>query len=705
MVMDDAVSKIKFGIESFDDRKDFVSFGNLDDIICDDTNGFCVDGIHTLRPEFSNLALFASTGMGKSTTAFLGQLYRTNGPTIFVFDPSATLFGLTAHRFARLGYKIHNIDYSNILNSSGLNFVDCIKCDEDANRLAAHLVRGSLGGSKSDPFFNISAASLLAFLFKLILRMDIKYRNMANMMHLLNAFNVRVKKSPDAQPTPILNPLAVRFCTDAMFSEYKNLISNQSEKTMGSILLTCKASLEFFSSDALCRVSADMAMSRELSELFGKRNVVGKDGKRSSEYLMDASEIVRMQRDSGLLVVRNVPYKLNLRPCGALDKGDEAIALARREYWRQYDREYKAQRRSKNKEHVVNLEPKEYEIISEGAKKHSLSIPVFLKMASLAYLNHTYVSPESASVRKIEAVLVRCLTAIERISSRKEKKGGRLLAYILRDSAVARDQEGKPYVIRHNVFGTPAEVEHQLRDNNGRRLHARSNSNHFIHTIISLSEKDKEHVTPEMLEELSRKYIELLNPNGLYYGTFHLQENPHAHLISSGSDLEGRALRVSKEEYKHIKIELESFQEREYGILKNSIVDHAQEARTKSDKEWQIGNAGRVSRKDEIKQIISSSFELATSREEFFNLLREDLKTYDRGGETVGIEDINNFRFKTLGVDLAELDTRESRLKELENIGTDREQGREESEEKEMTIEQQRMKELEELDRAEAFRT
>jgi len=107
---------------------------------------------------------------------------------------------------------------------------------------------------------------------------------------------------------------------------------------------------------------------------------------------------------------------------GVLDKGTEAIAAARCEYWRTYDRELKAKRRLEIKGHTVNLTPEEHHLIAEGAKKHNLSIPAFLKMASLAYMSNVYVVQDSVSVRKIESVLVRSLTAIERISKRDESK-------------------------------------------------------------------------------------------------------------------------------------------------------------------------------------------------------------------------------------------------------------------------------------------
>ena len=58
----------------------------------------------------------------------------------------------------------------------------------------------------------------------------------------------------------------------------------------------------------------DMNTSRQISEVIGKRSVSGRDGKGRTEYLMDANEIARMQKNQGLLLCRNIPYRLNLVP-------------------------------------------------------------------------------------------------------------------------------------------------------------------------------------------------------------------------------------------------------------------------------------------------------------------------------------------------------------------------------------------------------
>lgn len=421
MIISDAVQNIKYGIESFDPPDPTPCFGDWENLVDRSDNGFCPNGRDILRSDITNtIALFAATGSGKSTIAMMGQLARMTKGSAIVFDPSGTLVNLTAPRFHRLGFKIANINYSDILNSASLNFFDLFKSDDDVSRFASHQVIASQKGSQTDVFFQTSAIALNSFLMKLMMRMDKKYRNMANLVHLLNAFASKG-----------LNKIAAKYCTDAMFSEYKALIANQSDKTIGSIILTCKTALEYFNSDALCRATSistvdydslgkvntvvyitanvydakyyqsltsmtielayralmrkvvpdtnkiyflldecaicnlpslsevvstcrkfniynllcyqsknqlfhaygnelaqnvlsnssrlyygyqDQPTARELSELFGKRTVTDRQGRGKTESVMDASDIVRMRKDDGLFVCKNVGYKIKLSP-------------------------------------------------------------------------------------------------------------------------------------------------------------------------------------------------------------------------------------------------------------------------------------------------------------------------------------------------------------------------------------------------------
>ena len=282
---------------------------------------------------------------------------------------------------------------------------------------------------------------------------------------------------------------------------------------------------------------------------------------------------------------------------------------------------------------------------------------------------------------------------------------GRLMDYVRRDKAVQRDRNGKIIEVRHNVFGTPQQIVQQFKENEANRIHRRSNNVALYHIVLSLSGEDE--VTPEMMERLTREYVALMNQDALFYSTIHMSEgnkNPHSHTLMSGVAA-GRSVRISREEFRQVKIDLENKVREIYPHLVHSEVDHTRDGRNRSDKEWQIEHRGETSRHREIEQSAAASFELATSRSEFFDLLAGDnLKTYERSGEVIGIEEGYNFRFENLGIDLSVLDEREHRMNELEGERADEKQ--QEAEKKgETTKEEQRMNELNELDRESESRT
>jgi type IV secretion system protein VirD4 len=261
MMLRDVVDNVKHTIEAFDDSSESVAFGNLDDVATDDPNGMTVDGIRSLRPEYPNVILFGSTGGFKSSVVAT-QLLRANGPTFIVHNPANTMFPLVAPRLNSLGYDIHNFDFSDLMRSSGLNLIDLVKCDEDASRLSEHLFRDRLDGDKSDPFFNLTASALVSLLIRMTLRMDKKYHTIANIRHMLDAL---IAKN--------LHKVAVRYCKeDMLFNEYKGIIANNSEKTLGSIILTAQSALNYWTSEEMCRLTARSSV--DLDSLRAKKQVI-----------------------------------------------------------------------------------------------------------------------------------------------------------------------------------------------------------------------------------------------------------------------------------------------------------------------------------------------------------------------------------------------------------------------------------------------
>ena len=277
------------------------------------------------------------------------------------------------------------------------------------------------------------------------------------------------------------------------------------------------------------------------------------------------------------------------------------------------------------------------------------------------------------------------------------------LAYVSNKDKVMRNPDGSPVVFTHNVLGKSlSEVEREFLENEEKRLRRRIDSNKLLHTILAFSPADNENLDAEKLERLTREYFQMLNPDALFYATVHQdKDNFHVHVVVSGNDMLGNSTRISKESFEKLKSDLQEVQQHLYPELEASVVEHGAEEKefTKPDY-WQKDE--KISRKEELRETLSASFDLAQNREEFFELLKQDgLTTYQRGGAEVGVSDERNFRFqKTLGFDLAELSQREERLDELQELTESKDLEGNIEEDKtveELSEEDKRMKELDEL--------
>ena len=108
---------------------------------------------------------------------------------------------------------------------------------------------------------------------------------------------------------------------------------------------------------------------------------------------------------------------------GVLVTGTEAeIQAKRKEYRKRYKTHHKRLQRMENREVGVLLSrEKEYVRIEAAAKKHSQSIPAFLKAATLAYLDKTYLVPDRAVIYRLAAVLGDCLNDVRKLTQVKGK--------------------------------------------------------------------------------------------------------------------------------------------------------------------------------------------------------------------------------------------------------------------------------------------
>ncbi len=301
-----------FGTEYLIDEPN-EGFGNLEDIASPSGRSICINGTDCLtKPEYGyrNAVFLGGTGSGKSTIIAVPNLLKVNNASIICHDPSGELVNRTGKSLSERGYQVHVLDFNNPNNSIGLNPLDFIKKDNDSNKLAAHLVRNSLGTSK-DKFWELASTDLLALFIKVILRQDKSYRNLTNVLHLLNTF------SGDPQA---IDRFIAKVADPKEFRDYKALIRSN-EKTLQSIVMSCKAALSLWNDDDMGKVTSTSSI--DFNEFRkGKHALFIKNTTMDAEYY---HSIISFLIESALKVLmQRLPAK-NDRPVWVIV--DEASTL------------------------------------------------------------------------------------------------------------------------------------------------------------------------------------------------------------------------------------------------------------------------------------------------------------------------------------------------------------------------------------------
>ncbi len=200
------------------------------------------------------------------------------------------------------------------------------------------------------------------------------------------------------------------------------------------------------------------------------------------------------------------------------------------------------------------------------------------------------------------------------------------------------------------------------------------NGNALYHDIISFPntkevsiERQKEAITI-----LADKYLKKRAEDNIAIGYIHTETNNlHLHLmISSNPKNESKRHRLSKPQLKEIQKELELYKQQEFPELGQELIytkereieePNYQSSKSK-DQEYQLKHrTKKLSRKDEIKQILAEIMLDSYSKTQLQKKLQKhNLEFYERG-HTAGIIDLEEqskgktkvkHRFKTLGLEL-----------------------------------------------------
>lgn len=242
----------------------------------------------------------------------------------------------------------------------------------------------------------------------------------------------------------------------------------------------------------------------------------------------------------------------------------------------------------------------------------------------------------------------------------KRSNTGQLVNYLFKQE---KDSKPKP-ILKHNLRSrTTKGWTKELDKNFELRLNRRKDNIRLHHTIISFSNKDKKQINPELLKDITKKYIELRGKDNIYLASSHYdKEHIHLHIVMSSTKLiTGESNRISRQEFKDLKLALDEYQKEKYPELIHSLPAHGKSQKLQlSDPELKLQDReGKLSQKQGLLETVETVYSRSKSVDNFLSELKsEGIKTYNRGGKVYGVEDESgrHYRFNTLGFDLKKLE-------------------------------------------------
>jgi hypothetical protein len=215
----------------------------------------------------------------------------------------------------------------------------------------------------------------------------------------------------------------------------------------------------------------------------------------------------------------------------------------------------------------------------------------------------------------------------------------------------------------HNLrteTGDIVAIEREFLDNS-RYLKDRKNGVVLYHEILSFSSKDREQLSAQVMEDLTRKYLVMRAPEALGYAVAHTNtSNVHIHIMISGNLLYSeKKLRQSKEDFARIKQNMEVYQKAMYPELTHSIVQQDREIsprKSRGEHEYERRERSRSAPvstdKEGVALWVRSCLEGASAAEFEASLKAGGLSLYERSGRLGIIAQATGcrYRFSTLGV-------------------------------------------------------
>lgn len=107
-----------------------------------------------------------------------------------------------------------------------------------------------------------------------------------------------------------------------------------------------------------------------------------------------------------------------MQSSGVLENGtNDDIQKIRREYWREYKKIWRKNKRKANKEIVISFTADELNEIQIQSGRHKLNRTKFIKRACFAYINKSFMVPDLKEVKKISQFLAMSYNSIQEMTA------------------------------------------------------------------------------------------------------------------------------------------------------------------------------------------------------------------------------------------------------------------------------------------------
>jgi type IV secretion system protein VirD4 len=211
--------------------------------------GFCLDGKNSTDISISHRGalIIGGSGSGKTTSILLPTIYNAikGNTSIIINDPSLELIAKSGSYLKSKGYEVLNINW-NSKNSNCFNPIHRCKTISDIQKISQTIIDNALGSS-IDIFWNRSAQGLINLMIRYLkFHTEEKYHTMSNVLNLLNSFI--------GNPTAV-DRLFVYAHDPILLAEYKSYVGI-GEKTLGSIIATCKSALNIWNDEIVSLITS-----------------------------------------------------------------------------------------------------------------------------------------------------------------------------------------------------------------------------------------------------------------------------------------------------------------------------------------------------------------------------------------------------------------------------------------------------------------